>query len=91
VTLTDDSVLDAGEIERRIIDFMKLELLESEVSVAREDDLLSGELLDSIAILRLAAFVEDEFGFQIQPADHVIENFQNVALLAAFVQRATRR
>jgi acyl carrier protein len=87
----DESLLDAGDIERRIIEFMQLELLESGVPVSREDDLLSGELLDSIAILRLAAFVEDEFQFQIQPADHVIENFQNVALLAAFVQRATQR
>jgi acyl carrier protein len=89
--MTEDTQLDAGEIERRTIDFIERELLEDEVSVTSEDDLLSGELLDSIAILRLAAFVEDEFHFQIEPADHVIENFQNVALLAAFVQRAIKR
>lgn len=88
--MTEASLLDTGDIERRIIDFMKVELIEDEISISREDDLLSGELLDSIAILRLVAFVEDEFSFQIQPADHVIENFQNVGLLAAFVQRATR-
>jgi acyl carrier protein len=89
--MADGSLQNGSEIEARIVDFIERELLDDQVSVSREDDLLSGELIDSIAILRLAAFVEDEFGFQIQPADHVVENFQNVALLAEFVQRATQR
>jgi acyl carrier protein len=39
-------------------------------------------------VLRLATFVEEEFRFKIQPADFVIENFQTVAVLAAYVRRA---
>jgi acyl carrier protein len=46
-------------------------------------------LLDSVAVLRLATFVGEEFQFEIQPADFVIENFQNVAVLAQYVRRAT--
>ena len=34
---------------------------------------------------------DPEVTLLILPADHVIENFQNVALLAAFVLRATQR
>jgi acyl carrier protein len=71
--------------------FLTRELLSPEATVTREDDLLSGELLDSIAVLRLATFVEEEFQIKIQPADLVIENFQNVAVLAEFVLRATGR
>ncbi|MDH3404022.1 MAG: phosphopantetheine-binding protein, partial [Acidobacteriota bacterium] len=76
----------AREVEDRIMDFVRRELLSPEVNVDREDDLLSGDLLDSVAVLRLAAFVEEEFEFKIQPADFVIENFQNVAVLADYVQ-----
>ncbi|MDH3524792.1 MAG: phosphopantetheine-binding protein [Acidobacteriota bacterium] len=81
----------AREVEDRIMDFVRRELLSPEVNVDREDDLLSGDLLDSVAVLRLAAFVEEEFEFKIQPADFVIENFQNVAVLADYVQRASGR
>lgn len=77
------------ESEDRILRFITKELLSPGVVVGREDDLLSGDVLDSVAILRLAAFVEEEFGFKIQPADFVIDNFQTVAILAAYVARAT--
>ncbi len=82
---------ETREIESRIITFIQRELLSLEATVDREDDLLSGELLDSIAILRLSVFVEEEFQLNIQPADYVIENFQNVAVIAEFVRRTDPR
>ena len=83
----DRPVLDLPEIEGRIFDFMQRELLSPEVSVDRDDELLSGGVLDSIAVLRLATFVEEEFRFKMQPSDFVVENFQTVAVLAAYVRR----
>jgi len=85
----DRPVLDLPEIEGRIFDFMQRELLSPEVSVDRDDELLSGGVLDSIAVLRLATFVEEEFRFKMQPSDYVVENFQTVAVLAAYVRRTT--
>lgn len=88
---SDTTSLDeTREIESRIITFIQNELLTVDATVHREDDLLSGEILDSIAILRLSVFVEEEFQLNIQPADYVIENFQNVSVIAEFVQRAGR-
>ncbi len=82
----------AAEIEARLLEFIRCELLLSpEAAVGREDDLLSGDLLDSVAVLRLAAYVEDEFRLGLQPADFVIENFRNVAVLARFVLEASRQ
>lgn len=85
--MSDDS--PGLEVESRITAFLTRELLSPEATVTRDDDLLSGELLDSIGVLRLATFVEEEFQIKIQPADLIIENFQNVAVLAEFVRRAT--
>lgn len=80
--------LDTEEVERRILTFIRGDLLSPGATVEPGDDLLS-ELLDSVAALRLATFVAEEFAIEIQPADYVIENFQTVAALARYVRRAT--
>jgi acyl carrier protein len=78
-------------VESRILEFMRRELLSPDATVTVDDELLSGGLLDSMAVLRLAAFVEEEFRFKMQPADFVIENFHTVAVLAQYVRRASDR
>ena len=59
------------------------------MTLQRNDELLEDGLLDSMAVLRLSAFIEEEFQFKMQPADFVIENFQTVAVLSDYVRRAT--
>jgi acyl carrier protein len=81
----DRSTLEIKDVEERITAFMQRELLGPDVPVGRDDDLLSGELLDSIGVLRLATFVEQEFAISMQPSDFVVENFQSVAVLARYV------
>ena len=55
------------------------------------NDLLAGEVLDSIDVLRLAAFVAEAFRIEIRPSDFVIENFRTVATIAAYVERTRAR
>lgn len=81
--------LEAAEIEQRVLAFLERELLEPGVTVGRDVDLLSGDVLDSIGALRLAAFVGEAFQIDIRPSDFVIENFRSVAVIAGFVGRAT--
>ena len=76
------------QIASGILEFIRRELLSPGDVIGPEDDLLSGELLDSIGVLRLATFVEEQFEIRIQPTDFVVENFQNVEVLTRFVQRA---
>jgi acyl carrier protein len=88
--MTDDSTTQLiADVERRIVEFMQRELLPPDITVGRDDDLLSGDLLDSIGVLRLATFVDQEFAIGMQPSDFVIENFQTVAVLARYVERAS--
>jgi len=79
---------EASEIERRVLNFLQRELLEPGVAIGRDVDLLSGEVIDSIGVLRLSAFVAEEFQIVIQPADFVVENFRSVAVIAGYVGRA---
>jgi acyl carrier protein len=80
--------LEAPEIERRVLAFLQRELLEPGVTIGRDADLLSGDVLDSMGVLRLAAFVGEEFQIVMQPSDFVVENFRNVAVIAGYVGRA---
>ena len=84
--MAEETPLPAEEIEARILAFLGEELLGSKVEVPRDDDLLSGQLLDSVQVLRLAGWAEEAFALRLAPADMVVENFRTVALLAAFLQ-----
>jgi acyl carrier protein len=79
---------EAPEIERRVLAFLQRELLEPGVTIDRDADLLSGEVIDSMGVLRLAAFVSEEFRIVMQPADFVVDNFRSVAVIAGYVGRA---
>ena len=78
------------QIESRILEHVRDDLLPGE-AVDRDEDLLASERLDSVKVLRLAAFVEEELGVVVEPGDFVVENFQSVAAVAAYVERARLR
>ena len=73
----------AQAIEDRVLTFLQRELLDAGVAVDRDTDLLSGELLDSMSVLRLTAFVGEAFQIDIQPADFCIDNFRNISTMIA--------
>jgi acyl carrier protein len=85
--MADEIESELRALEAVILDFLRRQLLRPGTEVGREEELLSGELLDSIAVVRLGTFVEETFQIAIQPADFVIQNFRNVAVLAAYVHR----
>jgi len=82
-------VTDArAEVEERVLGYLRRELVDPDLTVARDTELLAGGVINSIAVLRLATFVGQEFGVEIRAADFVIENFRSVEAIAYFVERA---
>lgn len=77
------------QLKAQIRDFIVENFLFGEGGDALTDDqsLVEAGLIDSLGVAELVAFIETEFG--IQPADEelVPENFDFIALIAAFVQR----
>jgi acyl carrier protein len=55
-------------------------------SVAVDNSLLDGNLMDSMGILDLVDFVEAEFGITVEGEELLPENFQTIAVLTAFIQ-----
>ena len=87
MTMDAPTLPDAPAIEDRVLTFLRRDVLTADAFVERETALLSGELLDSMSVLRLAAFVGEAFQIDIQPGDFVVENFRTVSAIAGYVRR----
>ena len=68
-------------------DFIGRQLLLNPAAAPGDDDelLLSG-VIDSLAVMRLLAHIETGFGIAIPPEDVVIEHFQTVNAIAAYLE-----
>jgi len=76
------------DFERRIKDYVTGELLYDRdvAGLADDDSLLGPGLLDSVSILRMVAWLEEEFGVSIPDEDVVPDNVETVTRLAALVR-----
>lgn len=76
-----------GDLSARIRDFINREvLLGGEETVANDTPLVGG-ILDSMALMRLVAFLEEEFGIEIDEAEVTATNFRTVEDVARLVQQ----
>lgn len=51
-----------------------------------DDELLESGLLDSLGVMQLVWFLEEEFGVQVPPEDVTLEHFRSVARIAAYLE-----
>lgn len=66
--------------------FVEKELAKGrKTNIQPDDDLLSEGVIDSLGILQLVSFIEDEFKIQVDDEDVVLENFQSIAALNNFL------
>jgi len=63
---------------------------ECDFDLATEENLLLSGVMDSLAVMRLVAWLEQEFSFAIAPEDVTLENFKNVSVMSAYVSEKTR-
>jgi methoxymalonate biosynthesis acyl carrier protein len=60
---------------------------EGSTPVGTEDDLLRQGILDSIAIMEIAGFIEETFGFPVEGDEITVDNFQSLAAITRLVER----
>jgi acyl carrier protein len=66
--------------------YIKQEIMRNPKANLRDDeDLLSAGILDSLAILQLVAFIEEDFGIKVPDEDVVFENFQSINALNQYL------
>ena len=76
---------------QKILDFIHRNLLggRAGTQLAPEDDLLGSGLVDSIGMMQLVAFVEEEFKLKVPPEDMTIENFMTVEAIGEYLKVKT--
>ena len=81
--------MQIAEIQNSLIDFISTDLLNDKpgLTLRPEDDLLSSQLVDSLGVMRIVAFLEQQYDVKIPPADVTIENFIDVRTISSYVQK----
>ena len=71
-----------------LMDFVKHELLHGrKLELCDNEDLLSAGIIDSLGILRLVAFIEENFGIKVPDEDVVYENFNSFEAMGNYLQK----
>ncbi len=61
--------------------------LDPSVEIHLDTDLLLTGLVDSLGAVQVVAWIEDRLGIEIDLTDVVLENFQTVGLMLAYIDR----
>jgi acyl carrier protein len=75
-----------SEIIPRISEYITAELLQTpDRTIAPDEPLISGGIIDSFSLMDLALFVEDNFGVKIDDTELNAETFDTLAQLADLI------
>ena len=76
------------DVKSLITGFVTEELLDEDESVDPDEDLLTDGMVDSLGMMRLVAFIEQELDYKVPPGDLTIENFRTIGLLSDYLDRS---
>ena len=72
-------------MEQRLKEYIAQQFLLDRPRVLLDGNLIEDGVIDSLGIMTLIAYVEEQFGARIRPEDVVVENFNSVAAIARLV------
>lgn len=82
--MTDAAVQNAEQISERLLGFINAEVSVSPEPIDSATDLLLTGAVDSLGVVRVTQWMEDELGFEVDPIEVTLENFQTVAKMVAY-------
>lgn len=71
----------------RLLAFVGHEVCLIDVELQLDTDLLLTGAVDSLGVIRITQWLEDEFAIEVDPAEVTLENFQTVELIVAYSRR----
>jgi acyl carrier protein len=74
----------AADVEKFIVE--EIALGTGIESVGHDEDLLAQDVIDSLGIVELVAFLESRYGIKVGDDDLLPENFSSVNSVVAFVE-----
>ena len=75
--------------ETRLIEFITKDLARGKVigSLGCNDDLIESEILDSLGIMKLILFLENNYSVKISDEDLTLENFTSIMSINSLLER----
>jgi acyl carrier protein len=85
--------MNEADIKTAAKDFILEQFLpgENPENLTDSTELITGGILDSLATLKLVAFLEESYGISIAPSDLVADNLNSITRIANFVQSKRTR
>jgi acyl carrier protein len=81
---------DHDELAAALLAMINAEVsLDPSEEVVADTDLLLTGLVDSLGVVQIVSWLEDRLGIEIDPSEVVLENFQTVEQMLAFVARSS--
>lgn len=76
-------------MRKQLLSFVNADVsLDRSIEIVGDTDLLLTGLVDSVGVIEIVGWLEDETGIDVDPIDVVLENFQTVDRMVALVERS---
>ena len=74
-----------SDVAAQLLEFVSSEVLLVGDEIGPDTDLLLTGAVDSLGVIRITQWMEDELNISVDPGDVTLENFQTVSSMAAYV------
>ena len=68
-----------------LAEFVRDEVVLDDLEIGVDTDLLLSGSVDSLGIIRITHWIEEEAGFVVDPGDVTLENFQTITKICEFI------
>jgi acyl carrier protein len=75
-----------SELASRLLKFVQEEVSAGGIPLTGDTDLLLSGAVDSLGVIRITQWLEDETGIEVDPADVTLENFQTVDRMVRYAR-----
>ena len=69
------------ELKDKLVDYVNVTLLRGRVTITADDDLLADNLVDSMGMMWLIGYIEEQLAMKIPPEDITIANFRSIGAI----------
>lgn len=75
------------DITERLLSFVRDDVCNQRIELTVDTDLLLTGAVDSLGVIRITQWLEDEIGIEVDPGDVTLENFQTVGRMITYAEK----
>ena len=75
------------DLANRLLGFVQDEVCAPGIDLTLDTDLLLTGAVDSLGVIRITQWIEDETGIDVDPGDVTLENFQTIDRMLVYIDK----